>query len=55
MENVTNERLEFLSDKVRKGEPVDFFEAIEVIAYQERLKKQKKQNKFIQFFKRWFK
>lgn len=33
-----NERLEILSEKVRMGEPIGFQQALEVIAYQERLK-----------------
>ena len=33
-----DKRLEDLSDKVRSGEPVDFFEALEVIGYQEHLR-----------------
>jgi len=42
-----DERLEALSDKVRMGIPVNFFEAIEVIEYQERLKAEReaKRNK----------
>ncbi len=35
------ERLEFLSDMVRKGEPISIEEAFEVIQYQEELKKQR--------------
>jgi len=41
-----DERLEALSDKVRKGEPIGFIEALEVIEYQENLKKQKSPSKF---------
>ena len=33
-----SERLEYLSDEVRKGHSVDFSEALEVIEYQEALK-----------------
>jgi Ethanolamine utilization protein EutJ (predicted chaperonin) len=33
-----DERLELLSDKVRQGIPINFFDAIEVVAYQEKLK-----------------
>lgn len=33
-----DERLELLSDKVRKGQPVDIGEALEVIEYQKQLK-----------------
>jgi len=33
-----DERLEYLSDEVRKGIPVNFNEALEVIEYQEALK-----------------
>ena len=42
-------RLEALSDKVRKGEPIGFGEALEVIEYQENLKKQKSPSKFAKF------
>ena len=42
-------RLEALSDKVRKGEPIGFSEALEVIDYQENLKKQKSPSKFAKF------
>lgn len=42
-------RLEALSDKVRKGEPIGFGEALEVIEYQENLKKQKSPSKFANF------
>jgi len=34
-----NDRLEILSDKVRNGISVDFFEALEVIEYQSKFKK----------------
>ena len=37
-----DERLEDLSNKIRKGESVGFFEALEVIDYQSNLKKNKK-------------
>lgn len=49
-----NQRLEELSDKVRKGIPVSFIEALEVINYQEKLKanKPKLKNKISDFFKR---
>ena len=41
-----SKRLEELSDKVRSGESIAFSEALEVIAYQEHLRKQRKQNKW---------
>jgi len=37
-----NERLDQLSDKVRAGIPISFMEAIEIIQYQESIKKPKK-------------
>ena len=49
-----NLRLEELSDKVRSGIPIDFTEALEVIEYQEELRKTKKPSlwdKFINWFK----
>lgn len=48
---MSEKRLEELSDKVRRGEPIPFSNAIEVIQYQEDLKKNRKlKNKFIKFF-----
>lgn len=49
-----NERLEMLSDQVRKGEPISFSEAIEVIEYQKQLKLEQKNNSFITKVKRFF-
>lgn len=48
------QRLEELSDKVRKGEPIGFGEALEVIEYQQALKANKVslKDKIINFFKR---
>ena len=37
-------RLEQLSDMVRAGQPIDFSEALEVIAYQETLKLERKRS-----------
>lgn len=37
-----DERLEELSDKVRMGQPIGFTEVMEVIRYQEQLRKEKK-------------
>ena len=39
---VANQRLEELSEKVRKGYPISFHEALEVIEYQESIKKKNK-------------
>jgi len=48
-----DDRLETLSDMVRKGQLIDFSEAIEVINYQENLKLERKKNSFIyKVFKR---
>ena len=49
-----SERLEKLSDKVRKGESIDFSEALEVIEYQEQLKT-KRENSIIERIKHWWK
>ena len=46
-------RLEILSDMVRKGQPIDFSETIEVINYQENLKLERKKNSFVYKVKRW--
>ena len=48
-----DDRLEILSDMVRKGQPIDFSEAIEVINYQENLKLERKKNSFVYKVKRW--
>lgn len=49
-----DERLEKLSNKVRSGTPIEFSEALEVIAYQEMLKANRVslKDKIINFFKR---
>jgi hypothetical protein len=44
---IYDERLEFLSDQVRKGIPIDLNEAIEVINYQNYLKKNRPVKKSI--------
>jgi hypothetical protein len=49
-----SERLEKLSDKVRKGESIDFSEVLEVIEYQEQLKTKRK-NSIIERIKHWWK
>jgi len=38
-----DERLEFLSDEVRKGNPIGMREALEVVEYQKVLKKQREE------------
>jgi hypothetical protein len=50
---IIDKRLEELSDKVRRGNPISMSEAIEVVEYQEMLKKNKVtlKNRFINFFK----
>ena len=48
-----DDRLEILSDMVRKGQPIDFSEAMEVINYQENLKLERKKNSFVYKVKRW--
>jgi len=48
-----DDRLERLSDMVRKGQPIYFSEAIEVINYQENLKLERKKNSFMYKVKRW--
>lgn len=50
---LVDKRLEELSDKVRRGTPISMSEAIEVIEYQEMLKKNKitLKDRFINFFK----
>jgi uncharacterized protein YdcH (DUF465 family) len=50
---IIDKRLEELSDKVRRGEPIKMSEALEVVEYQEMLKKNKVtlKDRFINFFK----
>jgi ATP-dependent RNA circularization protein (DNA/RNA ligase family) len=51
-----NERLEKLSDDVRRGTAIRFDEALEVIAYQEELKRNRKLKPTLKrFFDRLFK
>ena len=49
-----DERLEMLSDRVRRGIPVDFSEAIEVIDYQQRLQQERKNNSWMNRVRRFF-
>ena len=53
METFKNERLEKISDKVRMGIPIDLMEALEVIEYQENLKKNKRKS-FVRRVIDWF-
>jgi predicted solute-binding protein len=51
---IRDKRLDELSDMVRRGIPIRMEEAIEVIEYQETLRKNKKltlKDRFINFFK----
>jgi uncharacterized protein YdcH (DUF465 family) len=50
---IIDKRLEDLSDKVRRGEPIKMSEALEVVEYQEMLKKNKVtlKDRIINFFK----
>jgi hypothetical protein len=50
---ITDKRLEDLSDKVRMGTPISMSEALEVIEYQQMLKKYKPtlKDRIINFFK----
>jgi len=50
---ITDKRLEDLSDKVRMGTPISMSEALEVIEYQQMLRKNKVtlKDKIINFFK----
>jgi hypothetical protein len=50
---IIDKRLEELSDKVRRGIPIKMSEALEVVEYQEMLKKNKitLKDKIINFFK----
>lgn len=50
---IKDDRLEELSDKIRRGTPVSLIEAMEVIEYQEQLKKNKLPyiDRVLKFFK----
>ena len=50
---LTDKRLEELSDKVRRGTPISMSETIEVVEYQEMLKKNKLPftDRIVNFFK----
>ena len=50
---IKDNRLEELSDKVRRGNPISMVEAMEVIEYQEQLKKNKLPftDRILKFFK----
>ena len=50
---LVDKRLEELSDKVRRGTPISMSEAIEVVEYQEMLKKNKVPftDRIVNFFK----
>jgi hypothetical protein len=49
-----DDRLEMLSDKVRRGEPIDFGDAIEVIDYQMKLKQDRIDNSWLNRVLRFF-
>lgn len=49
-----DEALEALSDKVRKGEPIGFLEALAVIEYQTRLRKEREATTWRAKLKRWW-
>lgn len=50
-----NKRLETLSDEVRKGNPIELNEALEVIQYQNEMRKYKKGTKWYQRLFNWIK
>ena len=52
---IVNKRLETLSDKARRGEPINLIEALEVIEYQEQLRKYRKENSIIEKIKKFSK
>ena len=55
LEAMKNEQLEFLSDQIRKGIPVGMLEAIAVIEYQTRLRREREYNSMFNRAKRWIK
>lgn len=48
-----DETLEALSDKVRKGEPIGFVEAIAVINYQKTQRRERETNTLVARLRRW--
>jgi hypothetical protein len=48
------ETLEFLSDKVRKGEPISFLQAVAVINYQEQLRQEREANSLLGRLRSWW-
>lgn len=48
-----DETLEALSDKVRKGEPIGFLEAIAVVNYQVNMRREREENTLLARLKRW--
>lgn len=48
-----NEELEWISDKIRRGEPVGIFEAMAAIDYQEQWKAYRKQQVWWRRFRKW--
>lgn len=48
-----DEYLELVSDKIRKGEPVGFLEAIAAINYQGHLQAEREANRWHRRFGRW--
>lgn len=49
----SDETLEDISEKIRKGEPVGVLEAFDAISYQERLRRARESNSFVSRLKRW--
>lgn len=47
------EQLEIISDKIRKGEPVGFLEAIAAINYQGQLRAEREANRWYKRLWRW--
>lgn len=48
-----NDHLEFISNQIRQGIPVGFYEAIAAIEYQEQLRREREQNSVFNRMKRW--
>jgi hypothetical protein len=49
-----NEYLEIISDRIRRGEPVNVMDALAAIDYQRALQKERKENSVRQRLLRWW-
>ena len=48
-----NDQLEFISDQIRQGIPVEVHEAIAALEYQAQLRREREQNSVLNRMRRW--